>query len=115
MTTYRLLINGRPVARFAEAKIQGTYKVPDVTLKRGIVSGTSTLAGWIQDANGRSANPKHHVVLQTIDGSGRPVASYSLVNSWVTKYKGPPLNGKGNDVAIEELEISPTGLEISRP
>jgi phage tail-like protein len=121
MPMFRLLMNGRTVADFEAAvaeyragegggahpvKISGAYKVNDVTLKRGVIADAS-LANWL-----KSARTKHHFVLQKIDGVGRVVGSWTLANSMVTKYTGPTLNGKGNDIAIEELEIAHEGLSL---
>ena len=114
MTTYRLLMGGRPVAEFRDGesgmghpvKIPGTHTVSDVTLKRGVILDSS-LANWL-----KAAKTKHHLVVQQIDGAGRMVASWSLANATITKYTGPLLSGKGNDVAIEELEIAHEGLRL---
>jgi phage tail-like protein len=120
MTTYRLLMGGRPIAVFESAvaeyrngndgvghpmKIPGSYKVGDVTLKRGVVLDQS-LANWI-----KSAKTKHQLTLQAIDGAGRVLQSYSLVNSIITRYKGPML-GTTNDAAFEELEFEHESLNI---
>ena len=106
MTTYRLLVAGRTVAQFDAAqvdyregdegglhamKIPGTYKVPDVTLKRGVIQDPA-FANWLQ-----GAKIKHDAVLQMIDSAGRPLASYPLGRCWVTKCTGP---------ALAELEIT---------
>src|SRR5262245_45654161 len=114
MTTYRLLMSGRPVAEFRDGetggahpvKIPGTHTVSDVTLKRGVILDSS-LANWL-----KSVKTKHHLVLQKIDGMGRVVGSWSLANSTVTKYTGPTLSAKGNDIAIEELAIAHEGLRL---
>lgn len=107
MTTYRLLISGRPVAEFrdgesggAPLKIPVTQKVGDVTLKRGVIVDSS-LANWL-----KSAKTKHHIVIQLRNEAGQVVHSWSLPDSTITKYTGPALNTKGNDIAIEELEIA---------
>ena len=81
-------------------KITGINKVNDVTLKRGVILDSS-LANWL-----KAAKTKHHLVVQQINDAGQPVASWSLTNATVTKYTGPTLSGKGNDIAIEELEIA---------
>jgi phage tail-like protein len=119
---YRLLIGGRTVAQCTQidyregndgglyvTKIPGTYKVPDVTLKRGVIQD-ATFASWL-----KGARMKHDAVLQTIDDAGRPLASYPLSKCWVTKYTGPTLGGQGNDVAFQELEITPENLVIGLP
>lgn len=111
---YRLLMSGRPVAEFRGGesagahpiKIPGTHMVGDVTLKRGVIVDPS-LANWL-----KSVKTTHHLVLQRIDDGGRVVRSWSLTNATIAKYTGPTLRGKGNDIAIEELEIAHEGLRL---
>src|SRR5579859_5834400 len=76
MTTYRLLMSGRPVAEFrdgesggASLKIPGSHKVGDVTLKRGVILDSS-LANWL-----KSANTKHHLVIQLRNEVGQVAGS----------------------------------------
>jgi phage tail-like protein len=38
--------------------------------------------------------------------------SWKLLRSWPVRYKSPDLNGKGQDVAMEELELAFERLEI---
>jgi phage tail-like protein len=40
-----------------------------------------------------------------IDEEGQDAARWDFTNSWPSKYKGPDLNAKTNEVAIETLEI----------
>jgi phage tail-like protein len=122
MATYRLLINGKPVLECDEAgveyrngdtnlhpmKIQGTAKVSDVTLKRGVI-GDLQFASWV-----RGVKTKQNAVLQTMD-NGRMLASYQLNKCWVVKYSGPALGGKSNEIAFEELVLSPENLVIGLP
>lgn len=97
MTTYRLLIGGKAVAQFESAvaeyrsggdatghpmKIPGSYKTTDVTLKRGVILDAS-FSGWLS-----GLKHKHDAVLQTVDGAGRPLATYPLGRCWVTKSTG---------------------------
>jgi phage tail-like protein len=92
-------------------KLQGTYKVGDVTLKRGVVNAAN-LFNWIEAARSGGAEGKHSVVLTQRDETGRPVMSWRLSNASPKKYAGPTLGGKGNDLAIEELILSSEGIEI---
>ncbi len=40
--------------------------------------------------------------------------TWKLSGCWVSNYKGPNLNSNGSDVAIEEIEISPESIELSK-
>ena len=119
MTTYRLLMGGRLVATFGVAeyrdgetgglhpmKIPGSHKLGDVTLKRGVVADPS-LANWL-----KGVKTKHQLVIQLMNETGQAVISWSFANATIRKYTGPALNAKGNDIAIEELEIAHEGLKL---
>lgn len=97
----------------APRKITGMYKVPDVTLKRGTI-GTLDLYQWLDEVRNGSQNALRTVTiqLQSEDRSG-PVMEWKLLNARPMKYTGPSLNGKGTDVAIEELVLSCERIEMA--
>ena len=97
----------------AVQKITGTYKVPDVTLKRGVLGDLETLYNWInQVRNGsQSALRTVSIQLQSEDHTS-VVQEWKLTNARPTKYTGPSLNGKGTDVAIEELVLACERIDL---
>ncbi len=38
--------------------------------------------------------------------------TWKLQRAWIVKYTGPSLNGRGNDVAMEEVVLACERLEI---
>ena len=93
-------------------KITGLNKATDVTLKRGII-GSLNLYQWLnQIRNGDQAalrtvtiqlqNEDHTVVVQT----------WKLLRARIIKHTSGPLNGKGTDVAMEELVLAYERLEM---
>ena len=96
----------------APRKITGTYKVPDITLKRGVI-GSLDLYTWLdQVRNGsQSALRTISIQLQNEDHSS-VVQEWRLANARPIKYTGPSLNGKGTDVAIEELVLACERIEL---
>lgn len=97
----------------APRKITGMYKVPDITLKRGVI-GSLDLYGWLDEVRNGSESSLRTVTikLQNEDHSSI-VQEWKLTNARPIKYTGPSLTGKGTDVAIEELVISSERIEIS--
>ena len=94
----------------ATQKIPGTYKVSDVTLKRGVI-GAKDLFDWITEVRkGKSYSDGGfgRTVTITLLGEDRETnaAVWKLTNAFPKKYTGPSLNGKGTDVAIEELVLT---------
>lgn len=97
----------------APMKVTGTYKVPDVTLKRGVIGDLGTLYGWINDVRNGSQTQLRTVTLELWDESQTgAVQSWKLTNARPTKYTGPSLSGKGTDVAIEELVLAAERIDL---
>ncbi|HEX8905050.1 MAG TPA: phage tail protein [Longimicrobiaceae bacterium] len=97
----------------APLKITGTYKVPDVTLKRGVIGDLETLYNWINEVRGGSQTALRTVTieLQSEDHTST-VQAWKLTNARPTKYTGPSLSGKGTDVAIEELVLASERIDL---
>jgi phage tail-like protein len=96
----------------AVRKIPGTIKVPDVTLKRGLV-GALDLYAWINDVRNGNVNAVRNVLIQLqSEDHSTIVWSWILRRAWPSRYSFGPLNAKGTDVAMEELVLSYERLEI---
>ncbi len=90
-------------------KIPGLVKFPNVTLKRGIVD--ARLWQWMRTVL-TGATVKSQVVIMLLDEARQPVARFTLRNAWPRKWEGPSLRAKGNDIAIESLEIVHEELNV---
>jgi phage tail-like protein len=87
-------------------KITGTVKTPDVTLKRGVI-GSTDLYDWLHEVRNGSQNQLKNVSIKLMAEDRETVAQqWKLFNSRPMKYTGPSLNGKGTDLAIEELVLA---------
>ena len=96
-----------------EQKLPGMYKVSDVTLKRGL-TGDLSLWNWINSgSNGNVSRTSVAIIL--LDQADNPVLVWKLRNAWPRRWFGPTLNAGCSDVAIEELELTHEGLELSAP
>jgi phage tail-like protein len=101
----------------APRKINGMYKVPDVTLKRGVI-GEADLYEWMklirEGKQSKEDKALRNVTIQLRSEDRATVAvTWELVNARPLKYTGPSLNGKGTDVAVEELVLSCEDILIS--
>jgi phage tail-like protein len=96
----------------APRKINGMYKVPDVTLKRGVI-GTLDLYQWLdQVRNGGQQEALRNVTIQLQNEDHTTVVmEWRLIAARPLKYTGPTLNGKGTDVAMEELVLACERIE----
>ncbi|HMR67514.1 MAG TPA: phage tail protein [Anaerolineae bacterium] len=98
-------------ARSAPQKIPGMYSVPDVTLKRGVL-GATDLTGWLEQVRrGEDARRDVTITLQSENRQSEAM-TWLLKGAQPMKYTGPSLNGKGTDVAVEELVLSVEELVI---
>lgn len=93
-------------------KLKGLNKYGNITLKWGLTDSIE-LANWhrmvVDDATMLAAARKT-VVIRVQDESGADKAAYEITRAWPTKYNPTDLNGKGNEVAIESLELANEGI-----
>jgi len=93
-------------------KITGTYKVPDVTCKRGVI-GSLDLYEWLdQIRNGSQDSLRTVKIHLRSEDRTTTVQTWKLTNARPIKYTGPALNAKGTDVGIEELVLSTERIEL---
>ena len=94
-------------------KINGIYKVGDVTLKRGLI-GALDLYQWIDEVRLGVETARRSVTIQLRDETGTStVMTWKLTNARPMRYTVPAFNAKtGTDVAIEELVLSCEDLQI---
>src|SRR4051794_18161659 len=92
-------------------KLSGRNKFANVTLKWGITKST-TLAEWhqlvVEDGPPRAA--RRTVVIRIQNEAGEDKAAFEVVDAWPCKYDSTDLNGKGNEVGIDLLELVHEGI-----
>ena len=94
-------------------KVNGVYKVGDVTFKRGLI-GALDLYQWID-----AIRTGDHTLLRTVlvslqdEAHNGPVMTWKLVNARPLRYTVPALNARtGSEVAVEELVLSVEDLAV---
>jgi phage tail-like protein len=94
-------------------KLPGIEKYPNLTLKRGI-TGSTRLWDWRKEVrDGASTFPPRRdvtIVLQNEQHVG--VMKWKLTNAWCCKLTGPSLNAKGNEIAIETMELAYDRIDL---
>lgn len=91
-------------------KMPGVTKYPNIILKWGITDSRE-LYEWYRDVvKGKVERRTGSIVLYDIDGISEKVR-WDFVNAWPTKWDGPDFSAKGNDIAIETLELAHEGIE----
>jgi phage tail-like protein len=93
-------------------KIQNTFKVDDVTLKRGLV-GSKDLFAWLQEVRQGTIDARN-VTISLLDEARSTVATWKLLSAQPKKWTGPTLAAKGGtESAMEELVLCHEGIEYS--
>lgn len=94
-------------------KLPGIEKYPNCTCKRGI-TGSLVLWEWRKQVRdgGTAFPPTRSVTINLLDDQHNAVLKWKLTNAWCTKLTGPSLNAKGNEIAIETLELAYDRLDI---
>jgi phage tail-like protein len=91
-------------------KIQNTFKVEDVTLKRGLI-GSKDLHDWLKDVSQGTIDARN-VTVSLLDEARSTVATWKLLSAQPKKWTGPTLAAKGGtESAMEELVLSVQGIE----
>jgi phage tail-like protein len=86
-------------------KLPGLTKWGNFTLKWGVTDSLD-LYNWrklVEQGKMKDARRKVAIILQ--DEEGNPAARWQFTDAWPSKYDAPDLTAKGNDVAVETLEI----------
>jgi phage tail-like protein len=91
-------------------KIQNTFKVDDVTLKRGLI-GSTDLADWLEDVQEGRIDART-VTITLLDEARNTVGTWKLLSAQPKKWTGPTLAAKGGtETAMEELVLCHQGLQ----
>jgi phage tail-like protein len=101
----------------APRQLPGIEKYPPVQLKRGI-TGSLALWEWRKEVRdgGTTFPPTRTVTVKLLNEKhdrGAPAMTWTLTNAWPSKLTGPSLTAKGNDYAVEQLDLVHERLDIS--
>lgn len=93
-------------------KLLGQTKHGNVTLKWGITDSMELYEKWYKLVQqGKISSARRNMAIILMDDEGAPSARWEFENAWPIKYKAPDLSAKGNDVAIETLDIVHEGMK----
>lgn len=92
-------------------KLPGQTKHSNLSLKRGYTADTQ-LWTWYEDVmTGRTEKIRRNISVIQLDMAGQEVLRWNLFQAFPIKYTAPAFNAKGNDLAIETLEIAYERIE----
>ncbi len=93
----------------AARKLPGRVKYTNVVLKRGIAGRTELFEWWKSVRDG--VIDRRNIAIVLLDEARAPVQRWHLRRAWPTKLSYSHLQGLGNEVAIESLELAHEGFE----
>lgn len=98
-------------------KLPGLTKYGNITLKWGVTDSMEIYENWrkLVEQGKMDKARKKNVSIILMDEEGNPAARWNFVNAWPSKYDAPDLTAKGNDVAVETLEIVHEGMTRVKP
>lgn len=92
-------------------KLPGLRKYTNITLKRGFTKDAA-LWDWRKTViDGQTQRHSGSIVL--LDESRQPALTWNFREGWPSKWEGPAMNAKNNEVAIESMEIAVEHIELA--
>jgi phage tail-like protein len=92
-------------------KLSGLAKYGNVTLKWGMTDSLELEAWHHAIVAGQIQTNRKQVAIIVQDESGADKARFVVTDAWPSKYTVSGLNGKGNEVLIESIELVNEGIE----
>jgi len=93
-------------------KLTGLARVPDVTLKRGII-GSLDLWQWLDEIGNGDQNAVRNVTIQLqSEDHATVVQTWKLLRARIVRHVSGPFDAKGTGVAMEELTLAYERLEL---
>ncbi len=94
-------------------KFPGPTKHSNLSFKRGFTDDLRIYT-WFEDVmTGRTEKIRKNISVLQIDMAGKEVFRWNLFQAFPVKYTAPAFNAKGNELAIETLEVAYERLERS--
>ena len=89
-------------------KLPGLRKYTNISFKRGYTK-SADLWKWRKTVvDGKTERKSGSIVL--MDEAGNDALVWEFAAAWPTKWEGPAMNAKNNEVAIESMEIAVESL-----
>jgi phage tail-like protein len=92
-------------------KLPGRVRYGNVILKWGSTSSQELYNWWKSVRDGNVIRKNMSIVL--MDQQRTDVKRWNVREAWPIKYEVAPLDAKGNEVLIEELEIANEGVDLA--
>jgi phage tail-like protein len=108
-TTTEVIENREGGDNVTVRKLPGKTSYSDISLKWGLTDSTE-LWDWRQQITDGNVVRKNGSIVVFDLANSTEVARWNFVRAWPTKWEGPSLSAKGNDIAIDTLVLAHEGL-----
>lgn len=92
-------------------KLPGLTTYGNLTLKWGITDSMELFEWRKLVIQGKTGEARKNIAVILQDEIGNEAARWNFREAWPIKYDAPDLSAKGNDVAIETIEIAHEGMD----
>jgi len=99
------VIEHREGTSITTQKQSGFTSYSALILKWGLTASMELYNWRKMIEQGKISTMRKNLSVILLDEEGNDAARWDFTNAWPSKYKGPDLNAKANEVAIETLEI----------
>jgi len=98
---------------FSTVKMPGIARYGSVSMKRGLFAGGNAFWKW-HGASAMNNAPRRDVKIALLDERGDATLRWTLGKAWLTRVRSADLTGKGEEVAVEGLELAFERIELTR-
>jgi phage tail-like protein len=92
-------------------KVPGGMKWSNIELKRGVDIDKGLWEWRYQVETGGPDAARTDCTLELCDYDGSPIATYTVLQAWPSKYTGAALNAGANEIAVEAVTLCHEGFK----
>lgn len=96
---------------FADLKVPGRPRYPNIVLERPIEPGDNEFFQWINTIN-LDAVERRDVTISLLNEEHEPMMVWKAKNAFPVRHSGPELDATADDPATETLELTHEGLVV---
>ena len=94
---------------YSTIKMPGIKRYGNVTMKKGIAPNTKIIADYLNQKSGSPAK-KTNITIDLLDENGKVSMTWILINAFPVKITTTDVKAKGNEIAIESIEVVHEGI-----
>jgi phage tail-like protein len=92
-------------------KVPGSMKWSNIELKRGVDVDKGLWEWRYQVETGGPDSARTDCTLELCDYDGSPIATYTIMQAWPSKYTGAAMNAGANEIAVEAVTLCHEGFK----